>query len=78
MQALCARIERADIEGLTGIMPAYASVLFRFDPDAWREHDGSDPHAALWQPCARMCKQSAHGQPGRGIAGHTAPAAGVL
>ncbi len=52
VQALCARIERADIEGLTGIMPAYASVLIRFDPDAWREHDGTDPHAALWQ---RVC-----------------------
>lgn len=44
---LCKLLQEAELAGIKDIMPAYASILLRFDPEAFA--DDSDPHHALWQ-----------------------------
>lgn len=42
-------LRQADLPGIEGFMPAYASLLLRFDPDAWSDDGNDSPHVRLWR-----------------------------
>ncbi len=46
---LCRVLREAHLAGIEDIMPAYASVLLRFDPETFITDADSDPHQTLWQ-----------------------------
>lgn len=46
---LCRVLHEAHLAGIEDIMPAYASILLRFDPETFTKGADSDPHQALWQ-----------------------------
>ncbi len=50
---LAQRIRMARLPGVEEVLPAYASVLLRFQPRAWQSQtDG--PHAALWRAISAL------------------------
>lgn len=47
VQAVFRALERVQLAGVEDLVPAYASLLLRFDPDCWDAGNGSNPHRAL-------------------------------
>lgn len=49
VQAAARRLGMASLHGVLDIVPAYASILLRFDPAAWDDASGRPPHAQVEQ-----------------------------
>lgn len=58
-QQLSHALRQARLPGIHDIVPAYASVLLRFDPAVWARLDRLSPHAALQRAVEPLCNADA-------------------
>jgi len=49
VHAAARRLRTAPVHGVLDIAPAYASILLRFDPEAWDDASDNPPHARVEQ-----------------------------
>ncbi|HJU27338.1 MAG TPA: 5-oxoprolinase subunit PxpB, partial [Rhodanobacteraceae bacterium] len=61
VQADAARLRAAKLSAVEDIVPAYASLLLRFDPLAWGEGGGDSPHARLQSAVDSILRDSPPG-----------------